>query len=95
MAVEVIFSPESINAIESGRLQDIFPDAHVRQRQTQYCKAGFNSVTFEQDTPALELIDPGEYPVQMRVCSDYACYETDAYDPISMAVQVTAAADRN
>ena len=95
VAVEVIFSPESIHAIESGRLQDIFPDAHVRQRQTQYCKAGFNSVTFEQDTPDLELIDPGEYPVQMRVCSDYACYETDAYDPISMAVQVTAAADRD
>ena len=95
VAVEVSFTPESINAIESGRLQDIFPDAHVRQPQTQYCKAGFNSVTFEQDTPDLELIDPGEYQVQMRVCSDYACYATDAYDPISMAVQVTAAADRN
>lgn len=93
LAVEVTFTAESIAAIEGGRLQALFPGAYVHQAQTTYCKtAGGRRVTFDQREPALELIDPGIYHVRMRVCTDHACYDTDAHAPITMALLVTAAA---
>ena len=95
IAIEVAFTAASITNIVSGQFQQQFPGAYVHQTQTAYCQEHLPGQPFVWDQrpsgpDSGDFVDPGEYTVQVRVCTLYACHQTDAHDPLQMKALVVS-----